>query len=108
MNNTIRHLNDSEFAQAINGTEQPVLVDFWADWCGPCKAIAPTLDELAQDLAGKVTIAKVNVDQNPETTRQFGIRSIPTLFLFRNGQAIAKHTGSASYAELKNFINQAL
>ncbi|NPU90957.1 MAG: thioredoxin [Gammaproteobacteria bacterium] len=108
MSDHIRTLNDIDFSQTVQQASQPLLVDFWADWCGPCHAIAPLLDELARDLNGKVTFAKVNVDQNPETTARFGIRSIPALFLFKDGQAVARHAGVASYKELKSFITGAL
>jgi thioredoxin 1 len=104
----VRILNDAEFSQVIDHSDQPVLVDFWADWCGPCHAIAPVLDELARDLDGQVTFAKINVDQNPATTARFGIRSIPALFLFRDGKAVAQHAGVASYHDLKRFITQAI
>jgi thioredoxin 1 len=108
MSNSIRHLNDADFKQAISSADKPVLVDFWADWCGPCKAIAPVLDELADDLAGQVTIAKVNVDKNPEIARELGIRSIPSLYVFKDGQKIAQRVGTASYKELKALVSQAL
>jgi thioredoxin 1 len=108
MSNSIQHLGGSQFHQAIGNSSTPVLVDFWADWCGPCKAIAPVLDSLADDLAGKVTIAKVNVDQNPEIASELGIRGIPTLFLFKDGKKVAQHVGAASYAQLKKFIDQSI
>lgn len=108
MSDMIQHLTDREFERVVTDAEQPILVDFWAEWCGPCKALAPALEELAQSLAGKVTIAKVNVDHNPQTAQQLGIRSIPTLYLFRNGQPIARHVGTASVAELQQFIDKSL
>ena len=77
-----QHIADSDFHRAVIQSDIPVLVDFWADWCGPCHAVAPTLQELAETFVGSATIAKVDVDANPETTRQFAIRSIPTLILF--------------------------
>lgn len=81
-----QHVTDSDFGRTVIQSDRPVLVDFWADWCGPCHAVAPTLEELAEAFAGSATIAKVDVDANPETTRQFGIRSIPTLILFKDGK----------------------
>jgi thioredoxin len=107
MSNSIRHLNDADFKQVIDSTDKPVLVDFWADWCGPCKAIAPVLDSLADDLEGQVTIVKVNVDQNPETARELGIRSIPSLYVFKDGKKVAQRIGTASYNELKALVTQA-
>ena len=86
-------LNDSNFDEAING-DKPVLVDFWAEWCGPCKMIGPVVEELAGDYEGKAVIAKLNVDENPQVTARFGVRSIPTLLVFKNGQVVDKQVGA--------------
>ena len=86
-------LNDDNFSDAIKG-EIPVLVDFWAEWCGPCKMIGPLVEELAGDYEGKAVIAKLNVDENPETTARYGVRSIPTLLVFKNGQIVDKQIGA--------------
>ena len=86
-------LNDANFNDTING-DKPVLVDFWAEWCGPCKMIGPLVEELANDYDGKAVIAKLNVDENPETTARFGVRSIPTLLVFKNGQIVDKQIGA--------------
>src|SRR5436189_4286277 len=88
------HVSDSSFERDVLKASGPVLVDFWAEWCGPCKMIAPALEELAKDMAGKVTVAKVNIDENPETPRRYGVRGIPTLMLFKNGQVAATKIGA--------------
>ncbi|GIL24563.1 MAG: thioredoxin-2 [Bacteroidota bacterium] len=86
-------LTDSTFDQAIN-SEKPVLVDFWAEWCGPCKMIGPVVEELAGDYEGKAVVAKLNVDENPQVTARFGVRNIPTLLVFKNGQVVDKQVGA--------------
>ncbi len=93
------HLTDAEFDNIIK-EGQPILVDFWAPWCGPCKAIGPIIDELASEYEGKVTIAKMNVDENAETPGKFGIRAIPTMILFNNGEVVEQITGSVGKPQL--------
>ncbi|MBS7521099.1 thioredoxin TrxA [Serratia ureilytica] len=105
MSNKIIHLTDSSFEADVLKAEGPILVDFWAEWCGPCKMIAPILDEIAEEFEGKLTITKLNIDQNPATAPKYGIRGIPTLLLFKNGEVAATKVGALSKGQLKDFLN---
>jgi thioredoxin 1 len=107
-NNLIQHLSDASFESTVMNSKQPVLVDFWAEWCGPCKMIAPVLDEAATTYSGKLQITKMNVDENRDIPAKFGIRGIPTLMLFKDGQLAATKVGSLSKAQLTEFIDQQL
>lgn len=102
----VLHINDADFESVVVNSNIPVLLDFWAPWCGPCKMIAPVLDELAPEFFGKVKIVKMNVDDNQATPAQFGVRSIPTLLLIKNGQVVATQVGALPKTQLANFINQ--
>ena len=105
MSELILQVSDDSFETDVLKAEAPVLVDFWAEWCGPCKMIAPILDDVAQEYNGKVTVAKVNIDHNPNTPPKFGIRGIPTLLLFKNGQVAATKVGALSKTQLKEFLD---
>lgn len=105
MSEHILQVSDDSFEADVLKAASPVLVDFWAEWCGPCKMIAPILDDVAQEYAGKVTVAKVNIDHNPGTPPKFGIRGIPTLLLFKNGQVAATKVGALSKTQLKEFLD---
>lgn len=107
-NELIKHVSDSSFETDVLKSDKPVLVDFWAEWCGPCKAIAPTLDELATQYDGKLQIAKVNVDDNQAIPAKFGIRGIPTLMVFKGGQLAATKVGAMTKSQLAQFIDQQL
>lgn len=98
-------VNDSGFDSDVLKGDLPVLVDFWAPWCGPCRAIAPVIEELAQEFDGKVKICKMNVDENPSTPSKYGIRAIPTLILFKGGEVVEQVTGAVSKASLKQLLN---
>lgn len=104
----IRHISDASFEADVLKAGTPVLVDYWAEWCGPCKMIAPILDEVAAAYQGKLAIAKMNVDENREIPAKFGIRGIPTLMLFKNGELAATKVGAMSKAQLMAFIDQQL
>lgn len=104
----VLHINDADFETVVAQSDIPVLVDFWAPWCGPCKMIAPILDEIAPEFEGKAKIVKINVDDNQLVAGQFGIRSIPTLLLFKNGQLVATQVGALPKNQLAAFINQHL
>ncbi len=104
----IKHVSDASFDSEVLKSETPVLVDYWAEWCGPCKMIAPILDEVATGYEGKLQIAKMNVDENREIPAKFGIRGIPTLMVFKNGQLAATKVGAMNKAQLTAFIDQQL
>ncbi|MFN3964919.1 thioredoxin [Silanimonas lenta] len=108
MSDSISHVGDADFATSVLGSELPVLVDFWAEWCGPCKAIAPLLDDVARAYAGKVKVVKLNIDENPQTPRQYAVRGIPTLMLFKGGKVAGTHVGLAGKPQLTAFLDKSL
>ena len=105
MSDNIINVTDSTFEQEVLSSEIPVLLDYWAEWCGPCKSIAPILDEVSREYEKKVKIAKLDVDQNHEISKKYGIRGIPTLMLFKDGNVIATHTGALNKSQLTTFID---
>lgn len=104
----IKHVSDTDFEATVLKATGPVLVDYWAEWCGPCRAIAPILDEVAGAYQGKLQIAKMNVDENREIPGKHGVRGIPTLMLFNNGEVIATHVGALNKSQLTAFIDEQL
>ena len=104
----IKHTTDSSFDSDVLKSDKPVLVDYWAEWCGPCKMIAPILDDVSKEYDGRLQIAKLNVDENRDIPAKFGIRGIPTLMLFKDGQLAATKVGAMSKAQLTAFIDQQL
>lgn len=108
MSDNIVHVTDASFEEEVLKSDLPVLVDFWAAWCGPCKMIAPILDDIAKEYSGRVKVCKVDVDANGDTPAKFGIRGIPTLILFKNGNAEATKVGALSKTQLNDFIAAAL
>lgn len=105
MSEHIVHVTDDNFDAEVINSEEPVLVDYWADWCGPCKMIAPILDEIAGGYQGKIKIAKLNIDENPNTPPKYGIRGIPTLMIFKAGNVEATKVGALSKSQLTAFID---
>ncbi len=106
MSEKITHVTDATFGDQVLNSEQPVLLDYWAEWCGPCKMIAPILNEIADEYEGQITISKLNIDENPETPPKYGIRGIPTLMLFKNGNVEATKVGAVSKSQLIAFIDE--
>jgi thioredoxin 1 len=104
VSNNIVHTSDSNFEADVLKSPKPVLIDFWAEWCGPCKMIAPILDEAATEFADRLTVVKLNIDENPNTAQKFGIRSIPTLMLFKDGSVQAQKLGAMSKSQLTAFL----
>jgi thioredoxin 1 len=105
MNEHITHLSDDAFEQEVLQSQLPVLVDYWAEWCGPCKMIAPILDDISKEYAGRLKVAKLNIDDNQQTPPKYGIRGIPTLMLFKNGNVEATKVGALSKSQLTAFID---
>jgi len=105
MSDHIKHVSDATFDKEVLQSSTPVLVDYWAEWCGPCKMIAPVLEDMAKEYAGRLTVAKLDIDANPGITSQFGIRGIPTLILFKAGKPHAQKVGALSKSQLNAFID---
>ena len=103
-----KKVTDSSFQADVLGADGPVLVDFWAEWCGPCKMIAPALEELSEELGDKVTIAKINIDENPDAPAKYGVRGIPTMILFKNGEPAATKVGAEPKSRIQGWLEGAL
>jgi thioredoxin 1 len=108
MSSATATVTDDSFEGDVLKAGQPVLVDFWAEWCGPCKQIGPALEELASELAGKVTVAKLNIDDNPMTPNKYGVRGIPTMMIFKNGQVAATKVGAMPKSKILEWINESV
>ncbi|MDD1611481.1 MAG: thioredoxin TrxA [Methylococcaceae bacterium] len=105
MSDAVLHVSDDDFEKVVLNAQGPVLVDYWAEWCGPCKMLAPILDEIAKDYEGKLTIVKINIDDNPKTPQRYGVRGIPTLMIFKNGEV---KVGALPKGQLAQFIDSNL
>ena len=103
-----KQVTDNTFELDVLRADGPVLVDFWAEWCGPCKQIAPSLDEISEELEGKVSLAKVNIDENPETPSKYGVRGIPTLMLFKDGEVASTKVGALPKSKLKEWVESVI
>lgn len=108
MSENTKAVTDQSFATDVEKASGPVLVDFWAEWCGPCKAIAPALDEIAKEFGDRLTVAKVNIDENPETPNRFHVRGIPTLILFKDGKPAATKVGALPKSQLRDWVAGAI
>lgn len=105
MSDAVLHVSDTEFNEKVLKADGPVLVDYWAAWCGPCKMIAPLLDDIAEEYAGKLAVVKLNIDDNPQTPQHYGVRGIPTLMLFKDGEVEATKVGALTKSQLTAFID---
>ncbi|MBE5317419.1 MAG: thioredoxin TrxA [Xanthomonadales bacterium] len=108
MSELIKNVGDADFDAEVLKSGEPVLVDFWAEWCGPCKAIGPIVDQVAQEFAGRVKVVKLNIDHNPGTPRQYAVRGIPTLMLFKDGKVAATQVGAVNRSQLSQFVQKAI
>ena len=108
MSEHVKHVGDADFESEVLQSSEPVLVDFWAEWCGPCKAIGPIIDQVASDYAGRLKVVKINIDSNPGTPRQYAVRGIPTLMLFKDGKVAGTQVGAINRSQLSQFVDKAI
>lgn len=108
MNDSIIQVTDSTFETDVLSSDKPVIVDYWAEWCGPCKMIAPVIDEIAKEYEGKLTVAKINIDENQETPQKYAVRGIPTLMIFKDGEVAGTKVGAMSKSQLSAFIDSVI